>query len=139
MVIAQFKRARVNIDYHVDYDGHYYSVPHRLVRQEVDLRVTAATIEILHGQQRVATHPRRRTRLTKPPLRHITRVACRRTLQRVGDEMKLDDRYGQTINDALPLLRQVQLPQEHQTHGIDQVGHLAPAPIETALGRQTGK
>jgi transposase len=42
MPIARFKRARVNIDYHVELDGHYYSVPHRLVRAEVELRITAA-------------------------------------------------------------------------------------------------
>lgn len=58
MVIAQFKRARVNIDYHIEFDRHYYSVPYRLVRQEVDLRVTATTVEVLHGQQRVAAHVR---------------------------------------------------------------------------------
>ena len=56
MAIARFKRARVNIDYHVELDGHYYSVPHRLVRTEVELRFTAATVEIMAGQQRVAAH-----------------------------------------------------------------------------------
>ncbi|NUZ08634.1 IS21 family transposase [Schlegelella koreensis] len=56
MAIARFKRARVNIDYHVELDGHYYSVPHRLVRSKVELRVTAATVEILAGNQRVAVH-----------------------------------------------------------------------------------
>jgi hypothetical protein len=56
MPIARFKRARVNIDYHVELDGHYYSVPHRLVRQEVELRVTATTVEALAGGQRVAVH-----------------------------------------------------------------------------------
>ena len=56
MPIARFKRARVNIDYHVELDGHYYSVPHRLVRAEVELRVTAGAVEILAGQQRVAVH-----------------------------------------------------------------------------------
>jgi transposase len=56
MPIARFKRARVNIDYHVELDGHYYSVPHRLVRTEVELRVTATTVEILAGNQRVAVH-----------------------------------------------------------------------------------
>lgn len=62
MPIARFKRARVNIDYHVELDGHYYSVPHRLVRSEVELRVTATTVEILAGNKRVAVHaysPRR--------------------------------------------------------------------------------
>jgi transposase len=56
MPIARFKRARVNIDYHVELDGHYYSVPHRLVRAEVELRVTGTTMEILSGNQRVAVH-----------------------------------------------------------------------------------
>ena len=57
MAIARFKRARVNIDYHVELDGHYYSVPHRLVRSTVELRITATTVEVLAGQQRVAVHP----------------------------------------------------------------------------------
>jgi transposase len=56
MTIARFKRARVNIDYHIELDGHYYSVPHRLVRTEVDLRVSATTVEIFSAQQRVAVH-----------------------------------------------------------------------------------
>jgi len=56
MAIARFKRARVNIDYHVDLDGHYYSVPHRLVRTEVELRVTGTAVEILAGHKRVAVH-----------------------------------------------------------------------------------
>lgn len=56
MVIARFKRARVNIDYHVELDGHYYSVPHRLVRSQVELRITATTVEVFSGRQRVAIH-----------------------------------------------------------------------------------
>jgi transposase len=56
MAVARFKRARVNIDYHVELDGHFYSVPHRLVRSSVELRVTASTVEILSGNQRVAAH-----------------------------------------------------------------------------------
>lgn len=56
MAIARFKRARVNIDYHVELDGHYYSVPHALVGEVVELRVTACTVEVLHGHKRVAAH-----------------------------------------------------------------------------------
>jgi transposase len=58
MPIARFKRARVNIDYHVEVDGHYYSVPHRLVRTEVELRITGTTVEAFSGRQRVAAHAR---------------------------------------------------------------------------------
>ncbi len=55
---AEFKRARVNIDYPVELDHHYYSVPHALARQEVELRYTASTVEILHRGTRVASHVR---------------------------------------------------------------------------------
>lgn len=62
MVIPRLKTARVNIDYHVEFEGHYYSVPHRLVRQQVRLRAAGGTLEIFAGAQRVAVHalnPRR--------------------------------------------------------------------------------
>ena len=49
---------RVNIDYHVEFDGRYYSVPHPLVGERVELRATSSTVEILHGGQRVASHLR---------------------------------------------------------------------------------
>ena len=54
--IARFKLARVNIDYHVEVDGHCYSVPHRLVGTRVELRITERTVEAFVGQQRVACH-----------------------------------------------------------------------------------
>ena len=69
MVIARFKPARVNIDYHVELDGHYYSVPHRLVGEMVELRITATTVEAMHGHNRVAAHalnPRRGAHTTTP-------------------------------------------------------------------------
>ena len=55
---AEWKKARVHIDYHVELDGHYYSVPHALLRRELDVRLTATTIECFFNQQRVAIHPR---------------------------------------------------------------------------------
>lgn len=57
-VLAEWKRARVNIDYHVEYEDCYYSVPHALLRQEVELRVTRYTLEVLAKGKRVASHPR---------------------------------------------------------------------------------
>jgi transposase len=57
-VLAEWKRARVNIDYHVEFDDNYYSVPHALVRQEVELRVTRGSVEVLASGRRVASHPR---------------------------------------------------------------------------------
>ncbi len=55
---AQWKIARVHIDYHVDVEGHFYSVPFRLVREQVDVRYTSATVECFHKGNRVASHPR---------------------------------------------------------------------------------
>ena len=49
---------RVAFDYHVDVDEHYYSVPHALVGYEVWARYSAATVEVLHRGQRVASHVR---------------------------------------------------------------------------------
>jgi len=49
---------RVNIDYHVAFDDHWYSVPYQLVQQEVEVRATAATVEIFHHGVRVASHAR---------------------------------------------------------------------------------
>ncbi|CAI07299.1 transposase [Aromatoleum aromaticum EbN1] len=55
---AQWKRAKPNIDYHVEFDGHYYSVPYALAGQAVELRITASSIECLAGGRRVAVHAR---------------------------------------------------------------------------------
>jgi transposase len=55
---CEWKKARVNIDYHVEYDHHFYSVPSTLLRQEVEIRATAMTVEIYLRGERVASHPR---------------------------------------------------------------------------------
>lgn len=55
---AEWKKARVNIDYHIEMDHHYYSVPYQLVREQVDIRLTSTTVEILFKNRRVAAHKR---------------------------------------------------------------------------------
>jgi len=73
---AQWKKAQVHIDYHVEVEGHYYSVPYQLVRQQIEVRLTATTVECFHQGQRVASHPlvpegtphqRQRTHAQIPP------------------------------------------------------------------------
>lgn len=59
-VYAEWKRARVNLDYHVEVDQHYYSTPYQLVGKEVDVRSTSGTVEIFYQGKRVASHPRSR-------------------------------------------------------------------------------
>lgn len=56
---CEWKIARVNVDYHVVFHGSYYSVPHALVHEQVDVRATARIVEIFHKTQRVASHERR--------------------------------------------------------------------------------
>jgi transposase len=55
---AEWKKARVNIDYHIEIYRHYYSVPYQLAREQVDVRITATTVEVLFKNQRVASHQR---------------------------------------------------------------------------------
>ena len=57
-VYAEWKRVRAAFDYHVEIDHHYYSVPHALVGQELWARFSAATVEVFHRSERVASHVR---------------------------------------------------------------------------------
>ncbi|WP_259265840.1 IS21 family transposase [Bradyrhizobium elkanii] len=56
---AEWRVARVSLDYHVEIDGFFYSVPHGLIREQVDVRATTRTIELFHRGSRVAAHQRR--------------------------------------------------------------------------------
>jgi transposase len=49
---------RVNIDYHVEFDNHWYSVPYQLTQQQVEVRATATTVEVFHRGVRVSSHGR---------------------------------------------------------------------------------
>jgi len=55
---AVLAHAKVGIDYHVEFDHNFYSVPFPLLRQPVLVRATERTVEILHKGSRVASHPR---------------------------------------------------------------------------------
>ena len=56
----QWATARVNIDYHVEFERHYYSVPYTLTGQLVEIRATITTVEIFHRGERIASHARSR-------------------------------------------------------------------------------
>ena len=57
-VFAEWKKATVNIDYHITFDHHRYSVPYQLVHESCDVRATATTIEIFRRGKRIASHRR---------------------------------------------------------------------------------
>lgn len=55
---GEWKTARVNLDYHIEIERHYYSVPYALAHQQVEVHLTAETVEVLHRGVRVASHVR---------------------------------------------------------------------------------
>jgi transposase len=57
-VFAEWRIRRVGIDYHVDVERHYYSVPHRFAKEQVEARLTARTVEIFAKGERIAAHMR---------------------------------------------------------------------------------
>ena len=60
--MSQWSRATVNIDYHIAFDGNFYSVPYALVQQAVEVRSTPTTVEIFHKGNRITSHLRNRGR-----------------------------------------------------------------------------
>lgn len=94
---AEWKRCRVGLDYHIEIAKHWYSVPHALLRQEVEARITARTVEIFYRGKRVASHlrslrPHRPTTVPDPmPSSHRryrdwTHDRIRREAARVGSD-----------------------------------------------------
>jgi len=57
-VLASWSRAKVNIDYHVIVENHFYSAPYQLIHQRLDVRLTDHTVELFHQGKRVAAHRR---------------------------------------------------------------------------------
>jgi transposase len=66
-VLADWKTVRASIDYHVEIDRHYYSVPYQLAGQQLEARYTASTVELFQAGKRVASHAR-----SFVPYRHTT-------------------------------------------------------------------
>jgi transposase len=62
-----WKHVKVNLDYHVEFERHYYSVPYALVREKVEVRATVRTVEVFHVGRRVASHAR-----SYEPYKHST-------------------------------------------------------------------
>jgi transposase len=56
--LANWSKAKVNIDYHVAVEKHFYSAPHQLIHQQLDVRLTDQTVELFQHGKRVAAHLR---------------------------------------------------------------------------------
>jgi len=55
---VEIKTARVHIDYHIEYDKHYYSVPHHLIKEQVEVQASSTLISVYAYGNRVSSHPR---------------------------------------------------------------------------------
>lgn len=55
---AQWAQARLNIDYHLSFEDHFYSAPYHLIHEMLWVRASAHTVELFHQGLRVASHPR---------------------------------------------------------------------------------
>lgn len=107
---GKWKRARVNLDYHIEVERHYYSVPYALAHQEVEVRLTADTVEVLHCGVRVASHVRsgeagRATTLTehmpKAHQKHVERTPSRL----IEDAQQIGPSTGQLVEAILAAKR----------------------------------
>lgn|GEM_PF-6754827 len=92
----------MHIDYHVEVDGHYYSVPYQLVMKQLEVRLTAHTVECFHANQRVASHLRSTHRVCD--LRQVQPVA-EQVYARLEHDDVLAMAFGRLLlwTDAYPL------------------------------------
>ncbi len=64
----EWRTARVHLDYHIDIDRHFYSVPYGLLGKRLDVRITRNTLEAFYKSERVASHPRSSVKYTHSTL-----------------------------------------------------------------------
>jgi transposase len=112
---TEIRKATANIDYHVQFDDHFYSLPHRLVRQKVEVWATASTVEIYHRGHRVASHAREYGRR-----RYITDPAHRPASHRAHLEWtpsRLIEWAGTVGPEVAAVAEQILLSRPHPEHG----------------------
>src|ERR1700736_4278555 len=90
-VMAEWKSVRANIDYHVEIDRHYYSVPYQLVGRQLEARFTAMTVEIFHRSLRVASSSAQQCRL---PAHHQSRASAKESPGASGMDSVPPDSLG---------------------------------------------
>jgi transposase len=107
---GEWETARVNIDYHIEVERHYYSVPYALVHQQVDVHVTAETVEVLHRGVRVASHvrsyvPGKATSLTEHMPKAHQKYLGRTPSRLIEDAQQVGPSTGQLVEAILAAKR----------------------------------
>ena len=113
---GEWKKARVNIDYHVVFDDHFYSAPYQMVGEEVWIRATGLTIEIFNdNNQRVGSHLR-----SYNPGRHTTSDEHRSVLHLKHAEWTPERivSWAKSIGaNAALLIEKIMTERKHPEHG----------------------
>ena len=107
---GEWKTARVNIDYHIEVERHFYSVPYALVHQELDVHLTAETVEALHRGVRVASHvrswePAKATTLTEHMPKSHQKYLGRTPSRLIEDAQQTGPCTGQLVEAILAAKR----------------------------------
>ena len=89
-VVGQWLTARVNIDYHIPVDGHFYSVPYRLLHQRVDVFLSATAVAIFHRGERVASHLRSAAKAHHTTILEHMPPAHQAIARRTPDKLRAD-------------------------------------------------
>jgi transposase len=136
---STWKKAKANVDYHVEFEKHWYSVPYQLRQEEIWIRATAATLEFFHLNRRVASHAR-----NSQSYRHTTDPGHRPPNHQAwaeADPGKLLE-WANEIGPATVLLMQRILSRSpfagqawRSGRGLKRVGTKYPARIENACAR----
>ncbi|HOS60597.1 MAG TPA: IS21 family transposase, partial [Syntrophorhabdaceae bacterium] len=115
-IIASWKKAKVHIDYHINVEKTYYSVPYTLIGQTVDVSYTGDVVEIYHRGRRVASHMR-----SNKPGAFVTEdlhmpTEHRRYLEWTPARIK---KWGETIGPCTKtLIEQIMEHRSHPEHGF---------------------
>jgi transposase len=138
--LADWSQAKVNIDYHVAVDNHYYSAPHQLIHQLLDVRLTDQTVELFQHGRRVAAHARSRRPGQFTTLAEHRPKSHQRYLEWTPSRMLA---WVQTIGpNCVKVVAQILADRPHPEQGfrsalgIIRLGKaVGPARLEAACGR----
>ncbi len=138
---AEWKRARVNLDYHVELERHYYSVPFRLLREEVEARLTATMVEVFYKHERVACHARSEVPHVPTTLKEHMPPAHQKQLE--WTPTRIIEWAGKTGPGTSLVVEKIMSSRVHPEQGYraclgilrNLVGHYGAARVEAAAGR----
>jgi transposase len=137
---AEWKKARVHIDYHVQVAGHYYSVAYQLVKEELDVRLSAGTVEMFRKGKRVASHVRSRKKGGFTTLREHMPASHRHYAEWTPERLVrwAEETGGQTAGVITAILASRPVPQQgfRSCLGIMNLGKsYGKERLEAACGR----